>query len=107
MLIEDREVEQRAALWFEQIREAHEGARLLPAAAEIGARRRSPNTSFFPRRNGKRCCAGRSRSRRAQPEEPVTLFATERNPASAYRAFIGEQREAGRRVVLAAAENAT
>ena len=36
VLIEDREVEQRAALWFEQIREAHEGARLLPAAAEVG-----------------------------------------------------------------------
>ena len=35
----------------------------------------------------------------------MTLFATERNPASAYRAFIGEQREAGRRVVLAAAED--
>ena len=36
VLIEDRSVERRAALWFEQIREAYESARPLPAAAEIG-----------------------------------------------------------------------
>ena len=47
---------------------------------------------------------GRSRSRRRSRRSRCTLFATERNPASACRAFIGEQREAGRRVVLAAAD---
>ncbi len=48
-------------------------------------------------RRGERLAAARA-------EERVPLFATARNPASAYRAFIGEQRAAGRRIVLAAAE---
>ena len=49
VVIEDREVEQRAALWFEQIREAHEGARLLTGAVEIGGALPAPDRLFlFP-----------------------------------------------------------
>ncbi|MGD9616916.1 MAG: hypothetical protein AB7H90_16555 [Alphaproteobacteria bacterium] len=47
VLIEDRSVERRAAVWFEQIREAHEGARILPLAGETGGAAPAPERLFL------------------------------------------------------------
>jgi transcription-repair coupling factor (superfamily II helicase) len=104
VLIEDHSVETRGALWFEQIREAYESVRLLAGAAEIGGAAPVPEHLFLSPAewDAVRCRAEPVAAPRA--EERVPLFATARNPASAYRAFIAEQRAAGRRIVLAASD---
>ena len=104
VLIEDREVEQRAAPWFEQIREAHEGARLLPAAAEVGGAAPVPERLFLSQAEWE---AVRRRA------EPLARRGRGAGDAVRDRAQSGERlsrlyrrtaRAAGRRIVLAAAE---
>jgi transcription-repair coupling factor (superfamily II helicase) len=106
VLIEDR-AERRAAIWFEQIREACDSVPALPETAGNGPGLGAPPPEHLYLSEAEwREAVRRRRERLPVAEvERVPPFATERNPPRAYRSFIAEQRDRGRRLVLAAAND--
>ncbi len=106
-VVADAGVERRVAQWLEQIAQAHDAAKAVSDGATEAPAVPEPSRLYLGAREWRTRLGARKPATLAEGRRDdlrVPLFATERSPTRAYRAFLAAELAAGRRVVLTAAD---